>query len=394
MAPAVARADGTVALYLQPLPADAGSLSFAFASISAVAAGGAEHSLALRGKAIGPSDAGHQRLLASARLPAGSYAGFSFKLRQAGVKRDGREINLVVPETAVRLDSPFTVSGDHGGVYWLSLRYDASVVGTSFSPAFTLSVPPRPIADHAGFVSGAASNTITVFDRQSWQAVDVIDTCAGAAGMALDARRRRLYVACPSDDEIQAIDVNTHDILERTRVSPGDRPRELALAADGATLLSVNAGSSSVSFFDASSLTRKERLEVGSGPASLLFDTSGRRAFVFNARGNSISVIDVASGSLAATISTDAAPLRGQLNARGDRLYVIHDRSPYMTVVDARQLTTITRARLRIGVSAIAVDRVRDLCASAAATIRRSISTTRTLSCPSTRCGSRAASRS
>jgi hypothetical protein len=32
-----------------------------------------------------------------------------------------------------------------------------------------------------------------------------------------------------------------------------------------------------------------------------------------------------------------------------------------MTVLDPRQLTTASRARLRIGVSAIAVDRVRDL---------------------------------
>jgi hypothetical protein len=46
---------------------------------------------------------------------------------------------------------------------------------------------------------------------------------------------------------------------------------------------------------------------------------------------------------------------------RGDRLYVIHERSPYMTVLDPRQLTLVTRARLKSGVDAIEVDRVRGL---------------------------------
>ena len=128
---------------------------------------------------------------------------------------------------------------------------------------FSAVTPPRPIADHAGFVTNAGSNTITVFDKHLMQAVAVIDTCAGPAGMALDQRRRRVYVACSKDDEIQSIDVATVRIVERTRVSPGDRPRELALTPDGRTLISANTGSNSISFFDAASLTRQERINVG-----------------------------------------------------------------------------------------------------------------------------------
>jgi hypothetical protein len=40
---------------------------------------------------------------------------------------------------------------------------------------------------------------------------------------------------------------------------------------------------------------------------------------------------------------------------------VIHERSPYLTVVDPRQLTIVTRARLRTAASSIKVDSVRDL---------------------------------
>jgi YVTN family beta-propeller protein len=362
MVPAVAGADGTVALYLQPFPSDAASLTFSLDSVSAVSTSGSEYPLRLRVKVAGQAESASQRLLAAGRIPAGSYVGFVFTVRQAALKRETREAALLIPDRPVRLDVPFAVTGQQGATFWLALKYQESITsGVGFSPVFSALTPPWPIADHAGFVSNSGSNTITIFDKHLRQAVAVVDTCAGPAGMALDQRRRRLYVACSKDDEIQSIDVATGDVLERTRTSPGDRPREIALSADGSTLLSVNTGSGSVSFFDAVSLTRKERVDVGSGPGSVLIDPSGRRAFVFNTLSSSISIIDIPGRSLVGTLSTDSSPLRGQFNARGDRLYVIHDRSPYMTVVDPRQLATVTRARLRLGVTAIAVDRLRDL---------------------------------
>jgi YVTN family beta-propeller protein len=363
MDPAVAgAADGGVHLYLQPLPAEASKLTFTIASIAAVSATGAEYPLALSLKDVGASEAQRQRLLASGRLPAGSYAGFVFKIKQAALKSDRGEVKLVVPDTPVRLDFPFATAGQQASLFWLTLRYPESVTdGFSFSPVFAAVAPPGPIAGLAGFVTNSGSNTMTVFDKHLMQAVAVIDTCAGPAGLALDQRRRRVYVACSKDDEIQSIDVATVRIVERTRVSPGDRPRELALTPDGRTLISANTGSNSISFFDAASLTRQERINVGAGPGSVVIDPSGRRAFVFNTLSSSVSVIDIASRSVVATLSTDAAPLRGQFNGRGNRLYVIHERSPYMTVLDPEQLTVVTRARLRIGVTAIVVDRVRDL---------------------------------
>ena len=361
--PAIARAaDGGVHLYLQPLPSEAARLSFTIASVSAVAGSGAEHALKLRFGVVRNPDAGRQRLLATGRLPIGSYTGFVFTIKQAALQGNPREAALAVGEAPVRLDVPFVVAGHQATVLWLTLRYRESVPdGFSFAPAFEAARPPKAIPDYAGFVTNSGSDTITVFDRNLTQAVAVIDTCAGPAGMALDRRRRRVYVACSKDDEIQAIDAATGGILERSRLSPGDRPHEIALTPDGATLVSANQGSNSISLFDAESLTRQERIAVGSGPASVLIDFQGRRALAFNTLSNSISVVDLASRSLVATVSTDSSPLRGKFNRRGDRLYVIHERSPYMTVLDSRQLTVITRARLRIGVTAIEVDPVRDL---------------------------------
>jgi YVTN family beta-propeller protein len=363
MVPAAARAaDGGVYLYLQPLPPEASRLSFTVASVSAVSGSGTEYPLKLNLGVVVAAEAGRQRLLASGRLPAGSYSGFTVRFTRATLKGTSGDVALALPETPIRLDLQLGVTGRQSSVVWLSLKYPEPVGGAStFSPAFTVVVPSKPIADHAGFVTNSGSNTVTVFDKQIAQAVAVIDTCAGPAGLALDQRRRRLYVACPNDDEIQSIDVATGDIVDRASASPGDRPRELALTPDGNTLVAANTGSNSIGFFDTGALSRADRVNVGSGPGSLAIDPAGRRVFVFDTLSNAVSVVDIATRAVVATLATDASPLRGQFNARGDRLYVIQERSPYMMVFDPQQLTTITRARLNTPVSAIVVDRIRGL---------------------------------
>ncbi len=355
-------ADEGIAVYLQPLSSDAARLTFKLGSLSAVNVNGTEFPLTLNLRAVTYAEASRQRLLASGHLPTGSYSGLVCTVKQAALKSNRGDVTLVVPDTPVRLDFPFTIGQRQVPVVWLKLNYQESVGGGfGFNPAFLAVTPPKPIADHAGYVTNSESNTITVFDKSLTQAVAVIATCGGPAGMVLDQVRHRLYVACSSDDEIQWIDVATSEVVERTRVSPGDHPRDLALTPDGMTLLAVNTGSNSVSVFDASSLARQERINVGSGPNSILVDSTGRRAFVFNTFSSSISVIDIASRTTAATVSTDASPLRGQFNRRGDRLYVIHERSPYMTVIDPQQLTTVTKVRLGRGATAITIDSVRDL---------------------------------
>ncbi len=363
IAPAVAAAaDGGVYLYLQPSPKDAARLTFAIASVAAVTSSGSEIPLALSLKTVGPAEASRQRLLASGRLPEGRYSGFLLKVTRAALKSERGEVALVVPDLPVRIDVLFAVSDQEAPLFWLVLKYpDSFAGGFDFSPVLQAVTPPRPNAGHMGFVTNSGSNTITVFDKSLAQATAVINTCAGPFGMALDRRRLRVYVACPKDDEIQSIDVAAGEVVQRTRTSPGDQPREIALTPDGATLVSVNAGSNSISFFDAASLTRQERLNVGSGPGTIAIEPSGRRAFVFNTLSSSVSVIDLPSRSLTATLSMDAPPLRGEFNRSGNRLYVIHERSPYLTVLDPQQLTIATRVRLGSAVDAIAVDHVRGL---------------------------------
>lgn len=355
--------EGEVYLYLQPLPHEAGGLRFGIDRISSVTAEGKDIPLELRLREISLSKVGRQRLLAHGFLPPGNYVGFIFTMKNVFLKEGGREIPLLPPSEPVRVHFPFLAARRKALLVCLTFKPRESVSeDTHFSPVFSPLIPSRPLTSHGGYVSNHGSNSLTIFDKRLGQAVGVIATGRGPAGMALDPMRKRLYVALSGDDSIEVVDVQASEPLNRLRLNQGDRPQELAFTPDGKTLLTVNTGSNSVSFVDPISLFELGRVTVGNGPHSVLIDPlHGKRAYVFNRLSSTISVLDPQSRTILATLSTDPGPLRGAMNRRGDRLYVIHELSPFLSVLNTSTLAVEKRFRVGMGMSAIQVDPRTDL---------------------------------
>lgn len=354
--------EGEVLLYVQPFQQDADRLRFSIESISVRKSDGSESPVSVRLPELRGREITRQRLLGTAVVSPGSYAGFTLKIKEALVRTEDGEAALLLPDAPVRIDFPFTVSRKRAYVVWFIFKPGESLrTGFSFTPAFSVAMPPRPIASLTGYATNSGSNNITVFDKRASQVTGAIATRGGPAGMALDQRGRKAYVALPSQDMIEVIDVNVGEVIDRLLLSTGDRPRELALTPDGRILLSVNAGSNTVSVIETPSRFESRRITVGNGPNSILVDPSGRRAFVFNNLASSISVLDIPNKALVTTISTDPGPLRGQFNKRGDRFYVIHELSSYLSIIDARTFSTVKRMNVGIGMSYIKVDPVTDL---------------------------------
>ncbi|MFB3885114.1 MAG: YncE family protein [Thermodesulfobacteriota bacterium] len=354
--------EGEVYLYLEPFPQVAERLRFDMSEIFAVNGDGREIALTLSLQVLQGPEMRRQRLLASGPLPPGPYVGFSFKVKEAIVKSEEGEAALLVPETPSSIDLPFRIDRRAGRVISLELKYPDSIRDTiHFTPAFSAFIPNKPVNSRIGYVTNSGSNDMIVFDKKSAQVFAVIPTGSGPSGMALDQNLLRAYVALPSDDAIEMIDVTAGAIVNRMRLSTGDRPKELALTSDGKNLLCVNNGSNSLSFIDPGSLFELGRINVGNGPHSVLIDQTERRAFVFNRISSTISVIDIPNRALITTIGTEPGPLRGQFNRGGDRLFVIHELSSYLTVIDPRTLSTVRRFSVRIGMNSIKVDTRTDL---------------------------------
>ncbi len=354
--------EGEIYLYLQPYPQEAERLRFSLEGISAVSGDGREYPLEIFLSEIKASDVRRQRRLAYGRVPPGSYVGISFKAKKAILKVEDGQADLLVPEMPVRTDFPFSISRKRAYVISLSFKYRESISGGfSFSPAFSPFIPTRPILSLAGYVSNTISNNITVFDKKLGQVVGMIATGRGPAGMALDQRLRRVYIAASGDDEIEVIDITGGELINAIKLSIGDRPQELALTPDGKILLSLNAGTNTVSFIDPVSMSELNRVNVGMGPRSILIDSKGRRAYVFNTLAGTVSLLDVANRAVITTLSTDPGPLRGQFNQRGDNLYVIHELSSYLTVLDPISFRILKRFSIGPGMNFIRVDAQTDL---------------------------------
>lgn len=354
--------EGEVYLYAEPFPQEAERLRFNIEAIFAVSADGREFPLTVALHELKPSDMRRQRLFASGRLPPGSYIGFSFKVNKAFLKTEEGEANLLVSETPVRNDFPFSVSRKRAYVISLMFKYTESISGGfSFSPVFSMMIPARPIPSLTGYVSNSGSNNIMVFDKKLNKVLSVIVTGRSPAGMARDQRQGRAYVALSMDDAIELIDVLSGEVINRLRLNTGDRPQELALTPDGRTLLVANKGTNTVSFVDALSLVELGRVDVGKEPNSVSIHPNGIRAFVFNTLSSTVSVVDIPNKAIITTISTDPAPLRGQFNRRGDRLYIIHEWSMYLTAIDPFALSLLRRFPVKMGMISIKVDIQTDL---------------------------------
>ncbi len=354
--------EGEAYVYIEPFPQEAERLRFQLEELSAVRGDGTTVPLSLSLREFKRGDMNRQRLVASGRLSPGHYAGLSFKIRDASLRTEEGESALLVTGEPLRINFPFDIVKKKAVILDLSLKYAESVKDRSgFTPSFSVVIPSRPLATLTGYVTNRDSQTITVFDKKSGRVSGVIPTGAGPLGMALDQKLAKAYAALSGDDAIDLIDVTNGNTINRLHLTTGDRPREPALTPDNRFLLTVNAGSNTVSIIDPLSFIEINRIAVGNDPRSVLIDPLGKRAYVFNTLSNTITVIDIANKATAAVISTEPGPVRGQFNRKGDNLYVIYEGAPYLTVTDPFSLSVVKRIFVGPGASSIKVNAVTDM---------------------------------
>jgi len=351
--------EAEVVVYLDALPQEAERLTVSLTSLSAATSGGADEPLDLRLTKLVRSDVSRQRLLASGRIPAGSYEGFHLAVAKAQLAGEGKPADLLVPKEPALVTAPFTAVRGKVTVIALSFRYDLSVKGGfEFSPEFVATQPVLPPPQLTGYCSNTASANLTVFDTTRRIVGGVVATGGRPGGVAIDPPpgQGRAYVALAASSEVQVLDVLSGDTVGSFRMRFGDEPVELALVPTGKPLLSVNSGSNTLSFLDPTSFIELTRVPTGLEPASVLLDRTSSRAYVFNRHSNSITVVDVANQAVVTTIPTDPEPFFGAVSRDGTRLYVVCVGSAYLNVYSLPGLAVLQRAFTGLGQRTILVD--------------------------------------
>jgi YVTN family beta-propeller protein len=348
-----------IAIYVKPLPPEARRLSLRLLSIAAQREDGTTFPLELSlGTLSGGAPSG-QHLLAWGAVPPGTYTGFAITAAEASMKDDEGTRKLTIAPGAAAAAFPFRAEARRGILALAELDARASIgADDAFLPAFALTTPGSLATGLVGAVASRAMNAVVLFDKMSGQPVKLIVVGRGPSGMAVDAVRRRLYVALTGDDAVAMVDLLEPALLATSPLREGDQPVSLALSQDGLTLLAANAGSSTVSVLDASTavLTERTRVEVKSGPRYVTIDPSGNKAWVFCALDDSVSVLAVPGGGVIGTVRSGGGPIRGDFGRAQARLYVIHQNNTYLDVIETATLTVAQRVFIGTGASAIKVD--------------------------------------
>lgn len=364
-APAFDPSAGAVLVYLEPLPAEARRLNASLATLEAVREDGGRIPLRLESPILGGNPSLGPHRLAAGSLPPGRYAGFDLTLSEATLASEEGKAALRLPDGPTRVALPFTASAGSGTVVEMRLDLKAALAdGYRFLPAFSAAIPsPIPVG-LVGLASVPEEGLVVTFDRRSGRVTGAIPVGRRPVGIAIDAVRRRGYVALAGDDALVAIDLERGTVSERRPLRGGDQPVDLALTDGGRLLVVANEGSSSVAFVDSTGLAETGRALVGDAPAAVLVDRTGQRVLVACRRANRVDELgfnpDRREWQVVRSGSTDPGPFRLQFNRTGSRLYAAQDGSPYLSVLDAETLAVVQRPFVGPGQAAIRVDPASD----------------------------------
>jgi YVTN family beta-propeller protein len=345
------------------MPQEAHRLSFNIAALSALRDDGeAVPLLRLQSDLQGKDLVGVQKRLASAILSPGVYKGLMLEIDRASVLGEDGVADLLVPEEPLVIGEEFTIMRARAQTLFLSLD-PANLIGSGFhfTPSFSLAKPRHHLTSLLGFVTNSDSNLVSVFNKHTMEVVDNIATGSGPKGAVIDTRRGWVYLAVAGEDAVEAIEVNTGEIFRRLQLNFGDEPIELSLSRDGATLVSANRGSNSVSIIDAGSLRERGRLSLPGEPTALISGGPTPWVYAIQQRSNSISVIDSARFEVVDTQILDDTPLRGAVSSDGGSLYVLSRYSSDLLVIDSQTLAERGRINVGGGATSIRVDPKSDL---------------------------------
>ena len=166
----------------------------------------------------------------------------------------------------------------------------------------------------------------------------VVDTIGGfqeAAGMAISANSKYLYVVDHSTNTLSVIDADLNLVVDNA-IFAGTSPAELALAPNGKTLYISNENSPGSLFtIDTANLVPGPTVtELGDTPFGLAVTPNGKEIYIACQQSNQVDVFDVTSGKLLSPIPVGDSPGLIAFTPNGKAAYVTNFFGSTVSVID------------------------------------------------------------
>lgn len=282
-------------------------------------------------------------LLAFGRVPEGRYT--ALRLTERPPARRGPGSDAPPPSRTFPVD--LRVGRGRGAVVLL---------GPGEEDPWAASAPrPRPAAVF-GAVPVRLADALLLFDRLSGEPAAVVPTGARPTSVAIDVSRSRAYVALAGEDAVEVVDLVDPASLGTIPLVPGDEPATILLSPDGATAITANRGSGTVSVVDVLGRSERARIRVGERPTSLDLDPLRRTLFVAHEVPSAVTVVDLVRLETAAEFPTEGRPIRIRFDPLSRTLWVAHAGTPSVLVLEPATGRVLRKIELTSAAAALALD--------------------------------------
>jgi YVTN family beta-propeller protein len=168
--------------------------------------------------------------------------------------------------------------------------------------------------------AGEGGNTISIVDVKSRTLLGTIDlgTYRRPHGLALDAKRNRLFSTVENPDGLVMIDLATRKVVRKFDVQ-GEDPHMVLLSPDGDVAFVSNTTTGTVAAINLTTGNTK-LIPADKRPQGGVLSKDGKLIYMTNSEGNSISIIDVARQENIGRIETGKGPNRIALTPDGKTL--------------------------------------------------------------------------
>jgi len=151
--------------------------------------------------------------------------------------------------------------------------------------------------------------------------------------MAIDERRKRLFVAELGNQTLDAIDLEAGQVIHR--ISGLKEPQGVGYAPASEVLAIANGGDGSVRLFQGANLAAVGVVKLGDDADNVRFDAASGD-FVVGYGSGGLAVIDPVSGAVLSRVRLPAHPESFQIDAAGRRAYVNLPDAQQIAVVDLK----------------------------------------------------------
>lgn len=171
--------------------------------------------------------------------------------------------------------------------------------------------------------AGEGGNTISIVDVKNRSKIGVIDlgNYRRPHGLALDAKRNRLYSTIENPDGLLAIDLATRKVIRKYDVQ-GEDPHMVLLSPDGETAFVSNVSTATIAAIHLAS-GKTKLIPTDKRPQGGVLSKDGKLIYMTNSDGNSITIIDVAKQENIGRIATSKGP--GRIDVTPDGKAVIYN---------------------------------------------------------------------